>query len=141
MVGSSGRERLDPSQWWDTELPLQGARAADTVAQLVRLRRGMSPGRGADMLGHLATATGSGRRPVESATEDFITWNQAREMTAAGMTFGGHTDTHPVLASLAGQDQRAEFERGLDRIPTELDGKVTCHKGRATVFYEYQQNL
>jgi len=125
MVGSSEQDRLDPSPWWNTELPLRGAQAADTVRRLVGLRRGMSPARGAEMLDHLGRATGSGRRPMESATEDFITWEQAREMASAGITFGGHTHTHPVLATLPAQEQRAEIGRGLDRIAAELGVRPT----------------
>jgi peptidoglycan/xylan/chitin deacetylase (PgdA/CDA1 family) len=125
MVASSKRDRLDPSEWWDTPLPLRGPRAPSTVKRLVRLRRCLLPSRGDDMLTHLARATASGRRPPECTAEEFLTWDMAREMAAAGMTFGGHTDTHPVLTTLPARDQRAEIERGLDRIATELGARPT----------------
>jgi peptidoglycan/xylan/chitin deacetylase (PgdA/CDA1 family) len=119
MVNSSTRERLNPSRWWATALPLQGRAASATATELVRVRRGLDPKRGEEMLDDLAAATGSGRRPRERG-EEFITWEHAREMAAAGMSLGGHTDTHPVLATLSEEGQRAEIERGLDRIATEL---------------------
>jgi peptidoglycan/xylan/chitin deacetylase (PgdA/CDA1 family) len=125
MVASSKRNRLDPAEWWDGELPLQGGRVAHTLSYLIRLRRGMSPQRGGELLDHLAAATGSGRRPPESARREFITWEQAREMLAGEMAFGGHTDTHPVLTTLSQQEQRAEIERGLDRIEAELGARPT----------------
>jgi peptidoglycan/xylan/chitin deacetylase (PgdA/CDA1 family) len=125
MVDLSKRDRLDPSQWWDTALPLRGVRTASTVDKLVRLHRRLPRSRGDDMLSHLASATGSGRRPLESTADQFVTWRMAREMAAAGMSFGGHTDTHPVLTTLPAADQRAEIERSLDRIATELGERPT----------------
>ncbi len=125
MVASSTREWAEPSQWWNRSLPLRGPQAPNTVTLLVRLRRRLTPVQGADMLECLGTATGSGRRPAECAAREFITWAQAREMAAAGMRFGGHTDTHPVLATLPEEDQRAEIERGLERIADELKVRPT----------------
>jgi peptidoglycan/xylan/chitin deacetylase (PgdA/CDA1 family) len=125
MVTSSKRERLEPSGWWPAGLPTRGPAAKATVTRLVRVRRGLDPERGADMLDHLGAATGAGRRPVESAAEEFITWEHAREMSASGMTIGGHTDTHPVLSTLSEEGQRAEIARGLDRIAAELGSRPT----------------
>jgi peptidoglycan/xylan/chitin deacetylase (PgdA/CDA1 family) len=125
MVASSKRDRLDPSPWWDTGLPLRGARAATTVNKLVGLHRRLPRPVGDDMLSHVASATGSGRRPPECTADEFVTWRMAREMAAAGMSFGGHTDTHPVLTTLPPGDQRAEIERSLDRIATELGERPT----------------
>jgi peptidoglycan/xylan/chitin deacetylase (PgdA/CDA1 family) len=125
MVASAKRERLEPTEWWQSGLPLQGAQAADTATQLVGVRRRLSPTRGAAMLDHLAAATGSGRRPPEHARREFITWDMAREMADAGMVFGGHTATHPVLTTLPEQEQRTEIEHGLDRIATELGARPT----------------
>lgn len=125
MVAASARERLDPSHWWQAAMPLRGPHAADTVTELVRVRRGLDPSRGADMLDQLAVATGSGRRPAEHGSGDFMTWEMAREMAAAGMSFGGHTDTHPVLSTLSADEQRTEIGRGLDRIASELGERPT----------------
>jgi hypothetical protein len=125
MVDNSKRDRLDPSDWWQAALPLSGPGARETVNQLVRIRRGLSPARGHDMLEQLGAATGSGPMPPEHTGDQFLTWNMAREMAAAGMIFGGHTDTHPVLATLPAQDQRAEIERGLRRMHTELGVRPT----------------
>jgi peptidoglycan/xylan/chitin deacetylase (PgdA/CDA1 family) len=125
IVASSQRDRLDPSQWWATGLPLRGLGAASTVNKLVRLHRRLPRSCADDMLAHLASATGSGRPPPECTADQFVTWGMAREMAAAGMSFGGHTDTHPVLTTLPAGDQRAEIERSLDRIGTELGERPT----------------
>jgi peptidoglycan/xylan/chitin deacetylase (PgdA/CDA1 family) len=125
IVTSSKRERLEPSTWWSDTLPLQGTGARATITKLVRVRRGLDPQRGADMVEHLAAAAGSGRRPAESIAEEFISWDHAREMAEAGMTIGAHTETHPVLSTLSAQDQRTEIHRGLERIAAELGQRPT----------------
>jgi peptidoglycan/xylan/chitin deacetylase (PgdA/CDA1 family) len=125
MVTNSKRERLEPSRWWSIALPLHGPAARTILTELVAVRRGLDPGRGTDMLERLGEATGSGRRPPESTAREFITWEHAREMAAAGMTIGGHTETHPVLSTLPEQAQRAEIERGLDRITAEVGKRPT----------------
>jgi peptidoglycan/xylan/chitin deacetylase (PgdA/CDA1 family) len=49
------------------------------------------------MLERLREATSV--HPEEHLTEPlFMSWDAAREMSAGGMSFGGHTRTHPVLA-------------------------------------------
>ncbi len=120
MATSSKRDWLEASEWWRARLSLHSDHLQDTLIQLVRLYWELPPTRGADVIAHLADATGSGRRPVELTTRDFITWDMAREMAAGGMGFGGHTETHPVLATLPQADQQREIERGLDRIGSEL---------------------
>ncbi|HEX8030337.1 MAG TPA: polysaccharide deacetylase family protein [Vicinamibacterales bacterium] len=46
----------------------------------------------------------------------FMSWDDAREMAAAGMTIGSHTVTHPVLAALPEAAQRRELIESRDRI-------------------------
>jgi len=56
----------------------------------------------------LDVSTATPRGPAESR-EDWLSWDMAREMNAGGMTIGAHTVTHPVLASIALEDQRRIF--------------------------------
>ena len=53
-----------------------------------------------------------------------MTWDDVRALHAAGMEVGGHTITHPVLATLDAAAQRAEIAGSLDRLRTELDVPV-----------------
>jgi len=46
----------------------------------------------------------------------YLSPEMIREMAAAGMTFGFHTERHRVLARLSACEQRAELARGRDRI-------------------------
>ncbi len=49
-----------------------------------------------------------------------MSWEMAREMTRGGMTIGGHTATHPVLARIPAQRQDAEIASCALRIRQEL---------------------
>lgn len=52
-------------------------------------------------------------------------WDQAREMAANGMTFGGHTHNHPILSRMEAPRAHEEIRIGLDRIRDELEMEVT----------------
>src|SRR3954468_17834278 len=49
-----------------------------------------------------------------------MTWRMARELLAAGMTVGGHTVSHPILARLDKDAQRAEVFSCRARLEAEL---------------------
>jgi peptidoglycan/xylan/chitin deacetylase (PgdA/CDA1 family) len=62
-------------------------------------------------------------------SSEAISWDQAREMSDAGMAFGGHTRSHPILSRMSPADARSDMADGLDRIREEL--------GRAVVAFAY----
>ena len=62
----------------------------------------------------VGVATGTGRAPALVRTAQWMTWRMARDLLAAGMTVGGHTVSHPILARLDPDAQRAEI-RGCAR--------------------------
>jgi peptidoglycan/xylan/chitin deacetylase (PgdA/CDA1 family) len=50
-----------------------------------------------------------------------MSWDEVRELASQGVTFGAHTRSHPILASLKGEDEiRAEIESSRNRIAQEL---------------------
>ena len=55
----------------------------------------------------------------------YLSAAQVRDMAAGGMTFGFHTETHPVLSRLARDAQHAELQRGPALIQ-ELTGQDTA---------------
>ena len=61
------------------------------------------------------------RPPVEYGA---INWQQAREMADAGVEFGSHTLTHPILTSLSDDRLREEVGQSRDRIQNGLGRKV-----------------
>jgi peptidoglycan/xylan/chitin deacetylase (PgdA/CDA1 family) len=76
-----------------------------------------------DSLAHSLPVTSTPRSSVA------MSWSQAREMMGAGMAFGGHTRTHPILSRMAPDEARQDIADGLNRIREEL--------GRAAVAFAY----
>jgi peptidoglycan/xylan/chitin deacetylase (PgdA/CDA1 family) len=72
------------------------------------------------LLERIADASGAGRCPPSSSSGLWMTWAMAREMLAGGMSIGGHTVTHPVLARLTGDRQREEIRSCAERLAAEL---------------------
>jgi len=54
----------------------------------------------------------------------YLSTTQVREMALGGMTFGFHTETHPVLSRLAPDAQRAELRNG-PRLIADATGQTT----------------
>ncbi|OIJ67797.1 polysaccharide deacetylase family protein [Streptomyces mangrovisoli] len=53
-----------------------------------------------------------------------LTWAQVRELDAAGVEIGGHTETHPQLDTLTRASVRAEVAGCKQRIEDELGHRV-----------------
>ena len=54
-----------------------------------------------------------------------MTWEQAREMTCHGMSFGSHTVTHPILTALSAAEIEAELLTSRTTIEKELGASCT----------------
>lgn len=71
--------------------------------------------------------------PVDARLPDYMTWNQMREMAAAGVTFANHGASHSSLVErLSGESDadwrtrvRADVEKGRQRLSEELDPIAT----------------
>jgi len=55
-----------------------------------------------------------------------LTWDQARAMSSGGITFGGHTVTHPFLSRLTRDQASWEASECKRRIECELQLPVEC---------------
>ncbi len=53
-----------------------------------------------------------------------ITWDQAREMDAAGVTIGSHTATHPILTRVSDDRLHRELRESRSRLETMLGREV-----------------
>lgn len=74
-----------------------------------------------------------------------MTWDQAREMQASGLIeFGGHTDTHPILAKCTEEQQAEEIRQSRQRLTAELGVQPRCFaytNGKAGDFTATTQRL
>ncbi|MBS1820755.1 MAG: polysaccharide deacetylase family protein [Acidobacteria bacterium] len=59
--------------------------------------------------------------PVERR---FVSWEEAREMKAAGMTIGSHTQTHRILGQLTAEEQRWEMQQSKRVIEENIGDSV-----------------
>ncbi|MCX7934858.1 MAG: polysaccharide deacetylase family protein [Planctomycetota bacterium] len=54
-----------------------------------------------------------------------LTWDEARQLSAAGITFGSHTLTHPRLSHLERQEQRRQLRESKAKIEDRLGKETT----------------
>jgi len=54
-----------------------------------------------------------------------LSWQQVREMSAGGISFGAHTLTHPFLTRIPRQQARAEIDLSKDVIEQQIGKPVT----------------
>jgi peptidoglycan/xylan/chitin deacetylase (PgdA/CDA1 family) len=93
---------------------------AATIDALIARYKMLSDGEGERFLEQLAAAIGCERCDVSDAEGVWMTWEMAREMHAAGMTIGGHTVSHPLLARLPVERQREEIAVCARRLREEI---------------------
>ena len=56
--------------------------------------------------------------------EIYLTWEEMREMSEGGMTFGGHTHSHPMLGRLSLTQQREELQRSKEILEAQLGTQI-----------------
>jgi peptidoglycan/xylan/chitin deacetylase (PgdA/CDA1 family) len=115
---------LAPSPWLPEGLDPTGRPAADvrrTVNAAYKKRAGE---RGEEFLEWLAGATGRPRLDPADAAGIWMSWDDVRGLRRAGMEVGGHTVTHPILATLDADRQTAEVGESMRRLRAELDEPV-----------------
>jgi peptidoglycan/xylan/chitin deacetylase (PgdA/CDA1 family) len=117
MVHRTTGGELPANEWLDRPLSLHPADHERTIATLISICERL-PHSPEGVLDSLATLTGSGRH--DHPHDTWMTWDQVRQLRAAGMTIGGHTISHPVLARLPADEQEQEIAGCKRRIETEL---------------------
>lgn len=109
MVRTSTRDRLDLPEWLPAAVRLNRPDCETAIWQLLRTFKKL-PGEATERyLDVLADATGSGRCGAAMGRNLWMDWDMLREMRASGMTIGGHTMNHPVLARATPPRQREEI--------------------------------
>ena len=57
---------------------------------------------------------------VETPRDRMLTWDQACEMQSAGIDFGAHTFSHPLLANIDPREAKWEMERSMEDLRDRL---------------------
>ena len=136
-----GTQRLP---WWDTiayivkhsrqnsfkvyypkpaEFHLDRSKPSNTVFQVLRLCSESSTTDYAPLIDQLETACDCAR-PDGASERCFLNWDEAREMQAAGMSFGSHTHSHEVLSGLSPERQIEELTQSRTVLERELERTV-----------------
>lgn len=116
LVKHSTRERISIG---GLELSL-GDRAA-AIDRLIRSRKNEGRELSVD---ELSRACGVPLPATEVQGREVMTWEQIRECARAGISIGSHTHSHPVLAQLSAEQQRAELARSKQLLEAELGARV-----------------
>ena len=122
MIRTSRRSSLDLPDFLPTVLPFDEPERENAVRTLLRAYFRLQRDRTTGFLDAIGAATGTGRPPADlpDLRQMWLTWDRVREMLAAGMTIGGHTVNHPIMARLTRAEQMAEVTACGQRMQAEL---------------------
>jgi len=119
MVRTSARPGIELRSHLSSPIIFDKPDRQKAIRALLRIYYRLSSGQCAAFMDALAQATGTGRY-VDVREHHWMTWDMVREMRAGGMTIGGHTVNHPVLARLSRDEQRSEIVGCRRRLEEEL---------------------
>lgn len=120
MVRTSKRRATNLPGWLGATVRFDDPDREGAVRTLLQTYKRMPAAATDAYLNDIADATGSGRYDQQASGHWWMTWDMLRAMKASGMTIGGHTISHPVLARAPREIQRKEIEGCSQRLATEL---------------------
>lgn len=97
-----------------------------------------------EILRHIDAVLGAGDFALDAQESQPMNWNQVREMAAAGMEFGSHTVTHPILANLGDDDlwfELTESKRVIEQQTGRTVQVIGYPVGGATAFDERVRHM
>lgn len=120
MLRTTSLKTLTANEWLPTSVNL----ATEGFRRLLAVYKSLGTELTEVYLGFLADALSTGRCPTSLASDQWMTWDMLREMRAGGMTFGGHTVTHPILANATADQQDWEIGECRQRLITEVGQSI-----------------
>lgn len=116
-------------EWMPSNITFSDDTREHTQARLLSIYKSLPTELTETYLDFLADSLGTRRCPTKLAEDMWMTWEMVREMQSKGMTFGGHTVSHPILANSTADQQDWEVGECRRRLETEL--------GRSTDVFSY----
>lgn len=120
MVRSSRRRAAVLPRWFPEPVPFDEPDRERAIRTLLRAYKAMSTDRTEAFLQDIEEAIGAERHDPHACDHWWMTWDMLRDMQASGMTIGGHTVNHPVLARACRTIQQREIEGCSQRLAREL---------------------
>jgi peptidoglycan/xylan/chitin deacetylase (PgdA/CDA1 family) len=120
MVRTSRKDAAELPRWLRTAVRFDEPDRERAVRTLLRTYKSIRGEVTDAYLNDIAEATGAGRCNQQAGEHSWMTWDMLREMSAGGMTIGGHTVNHPVLSRAPRDVQLQEIEACSRRLATEL---------------------
>lgn len=120
MVRTSRRNMVELPGWIANPIMFDEPDREQAVRTVLRTYKSIASDSTEPYLRAVAEATGSGRCGQEASKGLWMNWDMLREMDAAGMTIGGHTVTHAVLARASREQQREEILGCGKRLAEEI---------------------
>ena len=121
MVKTSRRNWVELPDWFPAPLIFDDPGRERIIRTLLRGYKTMPVESTGRYVEAIAEATGSGRCSAEVGKQLWMNWDMLRQMRAHGMTIGGHTVSHPVLARLPPERQREEVQGCAARLSAEMN--------------------
>jgi hypothetical protein len=96
----------------------------DVIRRILMIYKSLPAACTGQFLDSLAKSAKTGRYAGDEPQRMWMTWDMVRELRAAGMSIGGHTINHPVLARLSAEEQKQEIRGCKARLEQELGEKM-----------------
>ncbi len=120
MVRASPLRKIPANDWIQTPIVFDEPDRERTIRLLLDAYKRLDGEGTTPYLIFLADILKSGRIDQRVAQELWMTWPMLREMRQAGMSFGGHTVSHPILANISPEEQDFEIGECKRRLVAEL---------------------
>jgi len=124
MVRHSPLCGLPENRWTGMPVLFDEPDRERVIHRLLSLYKRLSGGTAGDYLSELSELLRSGRCPTHVGHELWMTWPMLRDLQQCGMTIGGHTVNHPVLANITPEQQDFEIGECRRRLVDELGESV-----------------
>lgn len=124
MSRTTSVSMLAANEWLASPIRFSGDDRMNGFRQLLTVYRTAGSELIDEYLDFLADALGTGRCPASLAADQWMTWDMLREMQTGGMSFGGHTVTHPILAHSTADQQDWEVGECQRRLTDQLGGLI-----------------